>query len=121
LRDLVHVLETSYERFLNLTSNIESADSEKRLFFVTIIFSAFAGAELLGLLLDVSLGDSNEFYLWVKTQLPMALGLPEFAERPAHFIASVLVLITITMIAMVSLLLAQVIYTATHQERLKRE
>lgn len=114
LTELVHVLETSYERFLNLNASLESRESEKRLFYVTLIFSAFAGAEVLGLLFAVVLGEDDQLYIWVKNHLPPIL------EGYSHLFAALFVIIMIIMIAMLSLVLARFIYNITHSYNKRR-
>ena len=98
LRELAQTVENTYQRFLNLNANKSIADfnaqllianeesqkMEDRLKWVTYIFSVLALAELLGLLINIGLDDSNSLSLSIRSGLH--LGNPY-----AHILAIILV------------------------------
>lgn len=111
LRELVQVLEDSYERFLNLSAAQEGRDLERQNAIVSIIFSAFAGAEILGLILAVAMNNEDTLYLWVQDDLPRLLGSSDsFSAGASHLIATIIVLVAIAVIAVFSLLAARGVY-----------
>jgi hypothetical protein len=111
LRELVQVLEDSYERFLNLSAAQEGRDLERQNAIVSIIFSAFAGAEILGLILTVSMNNEDALFLWVQHDLPRLFGLGDsFSDAISHGIATLIVLFAIGVIAVLSLLVARGVY-----------
>lgn len=116
LRELVQVLEESYERFLNLSAAQEGRELERQNSIVSIVFSAFAGAEILGLILAVSMNNEDELYLWVQNSLPNILGAEgSFSATISHIIATIIVLVAIVVIATLSLYGARVVYNYSHR------
>lgn len=116
LRELVQVLEDSYERFLSLSAAHEGRELERQNAIVSIVFSAFAGAEILGLILAVSMNEDDALFLWVQNELPNILGAEGgFSATASHIIATIIVLIAIALIAGLSLYGARMVYNYLHR------
>ncbi len=98
LRELAQTVENTYQRFLNLNANKSIADfnaqllianeesqkMEDRLKWVTYIFSVLALAELLGLLINIGLDDSNSLSLYIRSILHLN-------NAYAHILAVILI------------------------------
>lgn len=95
LRELVQTVESTYQRFLDLTMSqsifnlqVESKVGEEREKFVGLIFGAFAIAELLGLFLILAFDDQYPMVLRFSQWFGMSLAV-------SHLVSTLLIAVLI--------------------------
>lgn len=71
--NLIHTLENSYERLVEVLNNLQNQAISDRLNLAQVIFGALAIVELLGLLIDVAFDDNNPLVSQIQNSLDLGI------------------------------------------------